>query len=282
MSCGGRLIVSRVVGLRQHAHQQRGVGDAARHRPGAAAGVGRVDRNPAEARLQGEDAAPGRRQAQRPADVGADVQRPVAGRDRRARAGAAAARLLAQVPGVARQRMEARQARGQHPVVGHRRLAEDHRARLAHPRRRRRVARRRHEQARRGAHRHRRAAGGDVLLDRRRHAVDRRRAARPSRQRASRGARRRERRLGIERIGRLQVRLPGGDARQHRLGRLDRRELAPPVERDQLGRAELVQGVSASAHCQLSAARSLPKIGELLHMPFSRLLPTANCGSWNR
>ncbi len=171
-----------IVGLRQHAHQQRGVGDALRHRPGAAAGVGRVDRNAAEARLEGEDAAPGRGQAQRPADVGADVQRPVAGRHRCARAGAAAARALAQVPGVARQRMEARQARRQHAVVGHGRLAEDHRARLAHPRCRRRVARRRHQRARRGAHRHRRAAGGDVLLDRRRHAVDRaeRRALSPT------------------------------------------------------------------------------------------------------
>ena len=192
----GRRQAHRValVGLRQHAHQQRGVGDAARHRPGAAAGVGRVDRDPAEARLQGEDAAPGRRQAQRAADVGADVQRPVAGRHRRARAGAAAAGPLAQVPGVARQRMEARQARRQHAVVGHRRLAEDHRARLAHPRRRRRVARRRHEHAGRGAHRHRRAAGGDVLLDRRRHAVDRaeRLALQPAR---LGGARRGERRL---------------------------------------------------------------------------------------
>ena len=61
--------------------------------PAHAAGVGRVDRNPAEAGLEGEDAAPAGRQAQRAADVGADVQRPVAGRDRRAGAGAAAARV---------------------------------------------------------------------------------------------------------------------------------------------------------------------------------------------
>jgi hypothetical protein len=42
--------------------------------------------------------------------------------------------------------VEARQARGQHAVVGHGRLAEDDRARLAHPRRRRRVVGRGHEQ----------------------------------------------------------------------------------------------------------------------------------------
>ncbi len=38
----------------------------------------------------------------------------------------------------------------------------------------------------------------------------------------------------------------------------------------------------ARTYCQLNAARSFPKIGELLHIPFSFLLPTANCGSWNR
>src|SRR5664279_6388760 len=38
-------------------------------------------------------------------------------------AGAAAARAFGQVPGVARQRVKARQARRQHAVVGHRRLA---------------------------------------------------------------------------------------------------------------------------------------------------------------
>ena len=35
-------------------------------------------------------------------------------------------------------------------------------------------------------------------------------------------------------------------------------------------------------HCQASALRSFAKIGELLHMPFSFLLPTANCGNWYR
>ena len=81
-----------LVGLRQHLHQQRGVGHRARHRPGGAAHVGRVDRDAAEAGLEGEDAAPAGGQPQRAADVGAEVQRPVAGGRRRARAGAGAAR----------------------------------------------------------------------------------------------------------------------------------------------------------------------------------------------
>ena len=64
----------------------------ARHRPGDAAGIRRIDRDAAQAGLQREDAAPAGRQAHRAADVGADVQRPVARRRGRARAGAASRR----------------------------------------------------------------------------------------------------------------------------------------------------------------------------------------------
>ena len=39
---------------------------------------------------------------------------------------------------------------------------------------------------------------------------------------------------------------------------------------------------SPRAHCQFSAARSLAKIGELLHKPFSLRFATANCGNWYR
>ena len=145
----------------------RVIGPATRPAYGGSIGIA------AEAGLEREDAAPAGRQAHRAADVGADVQRPVAGGDAGGRARAAAARVLAQVPRVARQAVKARQARRQHAVVGHRRLAEDHRAGLAQARRRRRVARRRHQLGRGGAERHRRAGGGDVLLDRRRHAVER-------------------------------------------------------------------------------------------------------------
>ena len=114
------------------------------------------------------------RQAHRAADVGADVQRPVAGGDRRARAGAAAARALAQVPGVARQ------ARGSStgPTTASRsRASSSCRGSPRPPRASAPPAARRccagTSTARRGAQRHRRAAGGDVLLDHRRHAVER-------------------------------------------------------------------------------------------------------------
>ena len=47
--------------------------------------------------------------------------------------------------------------------------------------------------------------------------------------------------------------------------------------------AQLMQhGAPRPAHCHDSAARSLAKIGELLHSPLSCFLPTANCGSWYR
>ena len=78
MSCARQAHAVARVGPRQHLHQQRGVGDGARHRPGGAAHVGRVDRDAAQAGLEREDAAPAGRQPQRAADVGADVQRAVA------------------------------------------------------------------------------------------------------------------------------------------------------------------------------------------------------------
>jgi hypothetical protein len=93
------------------------------------------------ARLEAEDAAPARRQAQRASDVGAHVQRAIAGRRRCRTAGAGAARRLAQVPGVAAQGMEARKPRRQHAVVRHRGLADQHRARFPQTRRRRRIVR---------------------------------------------------------------------------------------------------------------------------------------------
>jgi hypothetical protein len=91
--------------------------------------------------LEAHHAAPGGRQADGAADVGAQVQRPIACGRRRGGPGAAAAGVLAQVPGVARepalQRMKAAQARRQHAVVGHRGLAQQHRAGLAQARGRR-------------------------------------------------------------------------------------------------------------------------------------------------
>ena len=86
------------VGPAQRRHQQRGVAHRARHRPGHAADVGRLDRHAAEARLEADHAAPAGRQADRAADVGAEVQRAVAGGGRGAGAGAAAAGVLASGP----------------------------------------------------------------------------------------------------------------------------------------------------------------------------------------
>ena len=133
------------IGLRQHAHHQCGVIDGAGHRSGDAADIGRIDRNPPEARLQRDEAAPARRQPHRAADVGAEMQRAVAGRTGRTRAGAGAAGILAEVPGIAGEGMEARKARRQHAVIRHGGLGEDHRAGFAQPRRRRRIRRGRHQ-----------------------------------------------------------------------------------------------------------------------------------------
>ena len=72
-----------------------------------------------------------RRQAHRAADVGAEVQRPVARGRRRAGAGAGARRVALEAPRIARDAVQAGQARGQHAVVGHGGLAEDHAAGLA-------------------------------------------------------------------------------------------------------------------------------------------------------
>ena len=226
MSCARQAHAVARVGLRQHLHHQRGIGDAARHRAGGAAHVGRVDRDAAQAGLEREDAAPAGRQPQRAADVGADVQRAVAGRRGGAGAGAGAARRLRQVPGIARQRVEARQARGQHAVVGHGGLGDDHRAGFLQPRGRRRVGGGRPQLDRGRAGRHRVAARGDVFLDRGRHAVERaqRLAAPPAR---LGGARLLQRGLGPQQPGGLQLRLPARDVVEHRLRDLDRREAAP-------------------------------------------------------
>ena len=123
-----------MVGLRQHRHHQRGVIDGARHRAGAARHIGRIDRDAPEARLQPDQPAPAGGQAHRAADIGADMQRAVAGRACGARTGARAAGVLRQVPRIARERMEARHARRGHAEVGHRGLGKDDRARLAQPR----------------------------------------------------------------------------------------------------------------------------------------------------
>ena len=215
--------------LGEHAHCQRGVLHRACDRPGDTAGVRRIDRDAAQARLHADDAAPACRQTDRPSDVGAEVQRAITGRTRSRRAGAAAAGVLRQVPRVARQRVKARQAGRQHAEVGHRRLGDDHRAGFAQSRRRWRVGCGRHEQGRRAAERHRHAARGDVLLDRHRHTVERQRfIALPARLTRSRGG---ECGIGVLRPQRRDLRFAALDVVEQVVADLDRRDLAARVER---------------------------------------------------
>jgi hypothetical protein len=206
------------VGAGQHAHHQRRVLHRAGHRAGHAADVWRLDRHAPVARLEADDAAPGGGQADRAADVGAQVQRAVAGGGSSAGAGAAAAGVGGQIPGVAGEPalapVEARQARAQHAVVGHRGPGQQHAAGLAQPRGGGRVVGRGHELGRRAAQRHRGAARGDVLLQRQRHAVQRRQ--RPALPPARLGlACRRARRTGVEGPQRLHQRLQALDAGDH-------------------------------------------------------------------
>ena len=75
---GGRLVQSRGSGRLEDRQEQGGVRHRARQRPGGPAQVGRVERDSARARLERRQAQPGAGQPDRPADVGADVERPVA------------------------------------------------------------------------------------------------------------------------------------------------------------------------------------------------------------
>ncbi len=228
------------IGPRQHAHHQRGVIDGAGHRPGDAADIGRFDRNPAEARLQPDQAAPARRQPHRAADIGAKMQRAVARRAARTRAGAGAAGVLGKIPGIAGEGMEAGEARRQHAVVRHGGLGENDRACLAQACGRRRIRGRRHQFGGGRAEWHRHALGGDVVLDGDGNAVERahRRAFLPALGRGLCGG---ARALRIERIQRLDVRLPHRDMGQHILQHLGRRELTGAKARDQVDGAEIVQ-----------------------------------------
>ena len=150
-----------------------------------------------------------------------------AGRSRRggrAGAGAGTTGILAQVPGIAGQFVEAGQAGRQHAVVRHGGLAQHHGACLAHAGRRRRVGAGRCQVGGRGAQRHRHAARGDVLLDGGGHAVQRvaagrqRLALHPARLGFAGGG---QRAFGIQRVGGFQAGFPALDVRQHGAGGFD-------------------------------------------------------------
>jgi hypothetical protein len=174
------------------------------------------------------------------ADIGADMQRSVAGRRRGAGARRGAARILAEVPGVARQRMEARQARGEHAVIRHGGLAEDDGAGLADARGWRCVGGGGGMVGGHGAERHRHAFGRDILLDGDRHAVERtfRLSMPPARLRFGCA---RKRPFRIEAIGRLEMRFPALDMVEHGARHLDGRQRFRPIAGEKVKGGKLVK-----------------------------------------
>ena len=228
------------VRARQHLHEPGRVGDGARHRPCGTAHVRRIDRDAAQAGLEREDAAPTRRQAQRAADVGADVQWPVARGGGRAGAGAGTAGGAGEVPGVARQFVETRQAGRQHPVVWHRGLGNHDAAGFAHPGRGRCVGQGRRQCGRGRSQRRGVALGRDVVLDGHGHAVQRaeRRAALPARLACARLL---QREFRAQQVEGAQVMFPALDVAEHRLRHFHRREFTPAIRLDQRRRRQLMQ-----------------------------------------
>jgi hypothetical protein len=216
------------IGQGQRLHHQRGIGHAARHGAGAAAGIGRVDGHAAQAGLEAEDAAPACGQADGAANVRAHMQRPVAGRRSGARACAGAARRLVRIPGVEGVAVQRGQARGQHAVVGHGGLGEEDGARLAQPRGGWCIQRGR--DLRHGGRAHGRgvAARGDVVLDRGGDAVEQacRLAAQPA---GLAGACLGQCGLGAQQVGGAQGRFPALHMGQQVVHDLDGREAALPV-----------------------------------------------------
>ena len=207
----------------QHRHQGGAVGHGAGHRPGHPADKGRLDRHPAGAGLEADQAAPAGGQPHRAANVGADMQGPVATGTRRTGTGAAAARVFGGVPGVAGERVKTRQARGQHAVVGHRGLGQQHQPGLPPARGGRCILGHRPQVAGGGAYRHGAASGGDVFLQRAGHTIQRRErlVARPA---CFTGAGLDQRRIGVKGEQGLQLRLAAPDLVDHRLGHLHWRQ----------------------------------------------------------
>ena len=133
---------SRESGAADHVHQQRRVRRVPGHRAHVrerAEGARRIQRHPPVRRLQREDPAEGRRDADAAAAVRAERQRPRAERHGRRAAAAGAARGARRVVRIAGH-AGLRRVRDALPAeLGGRRLAEEHRAVLAQPGHRRRV-----------------------------------------------------------------------------------------------------------------------------------------------
>ena len=212
-----------VAGIRQaqYLHHQRGISHCAGHGAGRTAGVGRVNRHPAQTGLEAENTAPAGRQAQRATNVGAQVQRTITGGGSRTCAGTAAPRGFAQVPGIAGERMEGGQARGQHAVVGHGGFTHQHRTGLAQALCCWCIACGRYQLGGCGTQRCGVALRGDVVLDGDRHPVERpkRAIALPA---GRTGARLSQCQFGPQQVAGMQHRLPALDVIQHRLRHLQR------------------------------------------------------------
>ena len=219
------------VGLLEHVHHQRRVGDAHRVRAEVRHGAERrqrVRRHPPEARLQPDVAAERGRDAHRSGTVGADAERAAARRRRpppcrrtSRRASSCGSHGLRVIP------VSAELVSPLQPNSGRRRLADQHGAGLAQARRRRRVDVPRLVRVDGAAAPPRRPAPGEhEVLDRRRHAVERpdRLAALP----APLARRRRgERLVGGDEAEGVDRRVRRASMRSSTAaGRLDRRRLA--------------------------------------------------------
>src|ERR1035437_331289 len=88
----------------------------------------------------------------------------------------------------------------------------------------------------------------------------------------------RQRRVRPQQIGRVDMRLPPLNVRQHRLGHLDRREGTLAVGGDQFRRTEIMP-----THDQDMAATSFTKIGMSFQRPLRFLLATViHCGWYKK
>gem|GEM_PF-4666310 len=182
----------------------------------------------------------GRRQPDRASDVGSNVQRSIACDRGCGRAGARAGRIAVEAPGIARDAVQAGEARRQHAVVRHRGLGEDDRAGFTQPRGGRRILLRRYKLDTGGTQRDRLALGGDIVLDGDRNAVERARGLAPL-PAVGRGLRGSARGVRIEQIERLDVRLPCRDMLDHFLQHFRGRELLGAIAGDQVGRGKVMQ-----------------------------------------
>ena len=271
------------VGQGQHVQHQRGVAHAAGHRAEVgdrAERAQRPGRHPAEGGLEAEDAGEARRDPDRAAAVGAEVQGAHAERAGGRGAAARAAGRPAGVPGIAGDPGE--RAVGDRLPAELRRggLADQHRTLLAQARRGRGVLvpgllARDREAAAQG----RPAPGQDQILDRDRDAVDQaaRFAPLPAR---FRSPRRLQRLVGIDQAERVDRRIEALDPVEHGAGGLDRRQLPAAVRRNSSvalsAAGSLAMAFSARNGLRRDASRSVGKAGPGARARRSTELPARN------